>query len=84
MHVLSVDFITFLSLVQSVVTNVFDKLGLMPVLDLVEFINNLIWSVFTILGKHEIQEIADRLNVRPREDLVQAAHRFYTVGLSNF
>jgi hypothetical protein len=55
---------------------------MVPVLNPAEVINSLLWSVFVILGKHEIQEIADRLNVRPREDLVQAAHRFYTVGVS--
>ncbi|KAG0621353.1 hypothetical protein M758_3G013100 [Ceratodon purpureus] len=32
-------------------------------------------------GKHEIQEIAERLSIRPREDIVQAAHRFYTIAV---
>jgi len=37
-------------------------------------------NFFECAGKHEIQEIAERLNIKPREDLVNAAHRFYTVG----
>ncbi|CAM6045963.1 unnamed protein product [Sphagnum compactum] len=32
-------------------------------------------------GKYEIQEIAERLSIKPREDMVRAAHRFYTIAV---
>lgn len=32
-------------------------------------------------GKNEIREIAERLSIRPRDDIVQAAHRFYTIAV---
>ena len=32
-------------------------------------------------GKHEIQQVADRLGIRPREDITGAAHRLYKLAV---
>ena len=34
-------------------------------------------------GKYEICQVADRLGIRPREDITGAAHRLYKVSISH-